>query len=100
MKKIELTKEQREQVISELAEIHDEKGRFDIEIELDGITINAKGSIEIDGYCEDDYYTGTGAGVETFRDVSIELTAYDENGNEYEIDKESNIIIDKYLNAA
>ena len=104
MKKIELTGEQREKVMNALAEIHDEDGRFDIDIELDTITINAQGCIEIDGYIEDDYHcgymNGTGAFVETYRAASVDLTAYDEDGNEYEIDKESNNIIDKYLNAA
>ena len=96
MKTIELTKEQREKVIRELAGIHDEDGRFDFDIDMDGITINAKGRIELDGYHEDDTY----AWIETYRAASVDLTAYDDNGNEYEIDKESNNIIDNYLNAA
>ncbi len=104
MKKIELTGEQREKVMNALAEIHDEEGHFDIDIELDTITINAQGWVEIDGYIEDDsvcgYMNGTGAWIETYRAASVDLTAYDEDGNEYEIDKESNNIIDKYLNAA
>lgn len=104
MKKIELTGEQRAQVMNALAEIHGEDGRFDIDIELDSLTINAQGTIEIDGYVEDDYHcgymNGTGAWVETYRAASVELAAYDEDGNEYEIDNESNTIIDKYLNAA
>ena len=104
MKKIELTGEQRAMIMAALAEIHDEEGHFDIDIELDTITINAQGCIEIDGYVEDDYHcgymNGTGAWVETYRAASVDLTAYDEDGNEYEIDKQSNKIIDKYLNAA
>lgn len=104
MRTIELSKEQREKVINALAAVHDENGRFDIDIELDTITINAQGCIEIDGYIEDDYHcgymNGTGAWIETYRAASVDLTAYDEDGNEYEIDKESNNIIDKYLNAA
>ena len=100
MKKIELTGEQRAMIMAALAEVHDEDGRFDIDIELDTITINAQGCIEIDGYAEDDYMNGTGAWIETYRAASVDLTAYDEDGNEYEIDKESNNIIDKYLNAA
>ena len=100
MKKIELTGEQRAMIMGALAEVHDEDGRFDIDIELDTITINAQGCIEIDGYAEDDYMNGTGAWIETYRAASVDLTAYDEDGNEYEIDKESNNIIDKYLNAA
>lgn len=104
MKKIELTGEQCEKVMSALAAVHDEEGHFDIDIELGTITIKAQGWVEIDGYIEDDsvcgYMNGTGAWIETYRAASVELTAYDEDGNEYEIDKESNNIIDKYLNAA
>ena len=102
MKKIELTGEQRDEIMSALAEIHNEDGRFDIDIELDTITINAQGWVEIDGYIEDDgvcgYMNGTGAWIETYRAASVELTAYDEDGNEYEVDDESNNAIDKYLN--
>ncbi len=104
MNKIELTGEQRDEIMSALAEIHNEDGNFSIDIELDTITINAQGWVEIDGYIEDDYHcgymNGTGAFVETYRAASVELTAYDEDGNAYEVDKESNNIIDKYLNAA
>ena len=104
MKNIELTGEQRAMILAALAEEHEEDGRFDIDIELDSLTINAQGCIEIDGYIEDDnhcgYMNGTGAWIETNRAASVELTAYDDDGNEYEIDKESNTIIDKYLNAA
>ena len=104
MKNIELTDEQRAIIMAALAEVHDEDGRFDIDIELDTITINAQGWVETDGYIEDDYHcgymNGTGAWVETYRAASVDLTAYDEDGNEYEIDKESNTIIEKYLNAA
>lgn len=104
MKKIELTCEQRAQVMNALAEIHDEDGRFDLDIELDTITINAQGTIEIDGYVEDDYHcgymNGTGAWIETYRAASVDLTAYDDDGNEFELDNESNDIITQYLNAA
>ena len=104
MRTIELNKEQRDKIMSELAEVHGEDGRFDIDIELDTITIKAQGWVEIDGYIEDDYHcgymNGTGAWIETYRAASVDLTAYDEDGNEYEVDKESNNIIDKYLNAA
>lgn len=104
MKKIELTGEQRAQVMNALAEIHDEDGRFDLDIELDTITINAQGTIEIDGYVEDDYHcgymNGTGAWIETYRAASVDLTAYDDDGNEFELDNESNDIITQYLNAA
>ena len=100
MKKIELTGEQRAMIMAALAEVHDEDGRFDIDIELDTITINAQGCIEIDGYTEDDYMNGTGAWIETYRAASVDLTAYDDDGNEFVIDNESNDIITQYLNAA
>ena len=100
MKKIELTGEQRAMIMGALAEVHDEDGRFDIDIELDTITINAQGCIEIDGYTEDDYMNGTGAWIETNRAASVGMTAYDDDGNEFELDNESNDIITQYLSAA
>ena len=99
MKKLTLSEAQKREIMSRLAEVHDEDGGFDIEIELDGITINAKGSIELDGYKEDDYFNGTGAWVETYRSASVELTAFDEDG-EVEIDIEIENEIYKYINAA
>ena len=99
MKKLTLSEAQKHEIMSRLAEVHDEDGGVDIEIELDGITINAKGSIELDGYKEDDYFNGTGAWVETYRSASVELTAFDEDG-EVEIGIEIENEIYKYLNAA
>lgn len=99
MKKLTLSEAQKREIMSRLAEVHDEDGGFDIEIELDGITINAKGSIELDGYKEDGYFNGTGAWVETYRSASVELTAFDEDG-EVEIGIEIENEIYKYLNAA
>lgn len=101
MRTIELSKEQREKVINALAAVHDENGRFDIDIELDdALTLNAKGWLELDGYLEDDYYNGTGAYIETHRSASVTLTAYDEEGEQIGLDSESYNIIHKYLNAA
>lgn len=103
MKKLTLSEAQKREILSQLAEVHDEDGGFDIDIELDGITINAKGSIELDGYIEDDYHcgymNGTGAWVETYRSASVEVKAFDEDG-EVEIDIEIENEIYKYLNAA
>ena len=99
MKKLTLSEAQIREILSQLAGVHDEDGSFDIDIELDGITINAKGSIELDGYKEDDYFNGTGAWVETYRSASVELTAFDEDG-EVEIGIEIENEIYKYLNAA
>ena len=101
MRTIELSKEQREKVINALATVHDENGRFDINIELDdALTLNAKGWLELDGYLEDDYYNGTGAYIETYRSASVTLTAYNEEGEQIGLDGESYDIIHKYLNAA
>ena len=90
-------------MLSQLAGVHDEDSSFNIDIELDGITINVKGSIELDGYIEDDYHcgymNGTGAWVETYRSASVEVKAFDEDG-EVEIDIEIENEIYKYLNAA
>lgn len=103
MKKLTLSEAQIREILSQLAGVHDEDGSFDIDIELDGITINAKGSIELDGYIEDDYHcgymNGTGAWVETYRSASVEVRAFDEDG-EVEIDIEIENEIYKYLNAA
>ena len=100
MKKITLSEAQKSVLMNGLAEIHDEDGRFDINIEIDEeITINAKGWLELDGYREDDYYNGTGAWVETGRAANIDLTAY-ENGEPVELDKEIEKEAHKYLNAA
>lgn len=103
MKKITLSEAQKNEIMSRLADIHDENGRFDIEIELDEITVKAKGEVELDGYIEDDYHcgymNGTGAWVETYRSATVEITAFDEDG-EVEIDTEIEDEIYKYLNAA
>ena len=59
------------------------EGYFDIEIEDGENTINVRGYYETDGYCEDDYFSGTGAWVTTYCNVSIiEVTAYNEDGDE------------------
>lgn len=100
MKKVILTKEQREQLMDALISLRDTNGHFDIDIELDGVTINVRGIINADGYVEDDYYKGTGAWVETSKEVLVELTAYDEYGQEVAIDREAEREAYKFLNAA
>lgn len=63
-------------------------GTFSVEIETaNGVMIYADGSFEIDGYCEDDYFNGTGAWVTTYARVWIDtVEAYDENGEAVEVD--------------
>lgn len=106
MRTIELDERQRKEVLNALAEIHDADGSFDIDIELDEtITVKAKGWIETDGYREDDYFSGTGAYIETRRNASIELTAqvYDEESDNVEecaVTREFEQEAYNYLNAA
>jgi len=52
-------------------------------------TIEVSGKYESYGYCEDDYFNGTGAWVTTYANVtidSIEVNAHDENDYEVETD--------------
>lgn len=62
------------------------EGRFDLDVELDVNTlVTVSGWYEFNGYCEDDYFNGTGAWVTTYARVSVdacEVCAYDENGDE------------------
>ena len=82
-----------------LAEAHEQDGRFNVEVELDDMTIVAKGWLELDGYREDDYYNGTGAWIETVRNGHVELTGYTES-ERVDIDLISVYRISNYLNAA
>ena len=60
-------------------EIDGASGRFSVEVEIDENTVaEVSGWYEIDGYCEDDYFNGTGAWVTTY----CEVHAYDDEGNE------------------
>ena len=104
MKRIELSEDQREAIKSELQNIRDESGNFNIDIELDDITVNVCGWIELDGYTEDDYHcgymNGTGAWIETHREASVTIKVIDEDGNEYTADRDTENEIYNYLNAA
>jgi len=87
--------------MASLAEYHDESGRFDIDIDLDGnLTVNAKGRVEIETETEYDYYGLVYDIFETSRYAEVELTAYDEDGNEYEVDADTKNKTTQYLNAA
>lgn len=62
------------------------EGTFYVEIEENDTLIVVDGSFEIDGYREDDYFSGTGAWVTTYVSVCIDsIEAYDEDGNEIEV---------------
>ncbi len=103
MDSLTLTQDQMSKVLDELNGIG--TGSFDIEIEIDDtLTVQATGWLEIDGYVEDDYFSGTGAFVETYRAANIELTAqvYDEETNEvtdYQLDKTQEQQAERYLQA-
>lgn len=103
MKKIELTTEQRKKLIDALVDVHDENGAFDIDVEFDDIIVNATGHIELDGYCEDDYYDGTGAWIETYRSAWVELKAIvytDDDETTCGVDASTEREVEDYLNAA
>lgn len=107
MKTLPLTKLQVDAICKQLDDaVSGIDGKFDIDVELDeNITVNVRGQVETDGYYEDDYFNGTGAWVETYRDVTLDVTAkaYDEKTNtetDYMIDPESEKAIYDYLAAA
>lgn len=67
--------------------IDSNNGTFSVEVEVNNTLVVVDGSFEIDGYCEDDYFTGTGAWVTTYVSVCIDsVEAYDEDGNEVDVD--------------
>lgn len=60
---------------------------FSFEVEVNNTLVVVDGSFEIDGYCEDDYFNGTGAWVTTYVSVCIDsVEVYDEDGNEVDVD--------------
>lgn len=67
--------------------IDSNNGTFSVEVEVNNTLVVVDGSFEIDGYCEDDYFNGTGAWVTTYVSVCIDsVEAYDEDGNEVNVD--------------
>ena len=59
------------------------EGRNNIEFEKGNETLFLECEFEVFGYREDDYFNGTGAFVETSRELNIEsAVSYDENGTE------------------
>ena len=67
--------------------IDSNNGTFSVEVEVSNTLIVVDGIFEIDGYCEDDYFNGTGAWVTTYVSVCIDsVEAYDEDGNEIDVD--------------
>ncbi len=96
---VTLSPYQRQAVLDRLDDIRDNNGSFEVTVEFDNLTVTAAGEIELDGYREDDYYSGTGAWVETCRSASVLLTATDENGIEYGIDSDTYNMAYRALNA-
>ncbi|CDB12118.1 unknown [Bacteroides sp. CAG:633] len=67
--------------------IEGNEGTFSVEVEVNNTLVVVDGRFEIDGYCEDDYFNGTGAWVTTYVSVYIDgIEAYDEDGNEVDVD--------------
>lgn len=67
--------------------IDSNNGTFSVEVEVNNTLVVVDGRFEIDGYCEDDYFNGTGAWVTTYVSVCIDsVEAYDEDGNEVDVD--------------
>ena len=77
-----------ETIANAIAEnIKDNNGTFSVEVEVNNTLVVVDGSFEIDGYCEDDYFNGTGSWVTTYVSVCIDgIESYDEDGNEVDID--------------
>ena len=68
-------------------DIEGNDGTFSVEVELNNTLIVIDGSFEIDGYCENDYFNGTGAWVTTYVSVCIDsIEAYNEDGNKIDVD--------------
>ena len=51
--------------------IDSNNGTFSVEVEVNNTLVVVDGSFEIDGYCEDDYFNGTGAWVTIYVSVCI-----------------------------
>jgi hypothetical protein len=97
MKNYILNAKQTEMVKDALREIHEQEGEFDIDVCIDNITVTLTGDITIDGHVDDDYFTGTGAWVEDYRDAHVEVKVSDEYCNFYAAD-DTERMAEKYLN--
>jgi len=68
---------------------------FYTEIETGDLFIEVSGHYWTEGYCEDDYYDGTGAWVATDATVSIDyIKAYNEDGDRIELDIDEFLIVE------
>jgi hypothetical protein len=103
MKKITLSEAQKREIMSKLAEVHNTTGKFGVQIDMDNYTFIIDGWVEIDGYVEDDYFNGTGAFVETYRNAKVTITGwlYNPYNNHVEdLEIEDVKEFENYLNAA
>ena len=68
------------------ASVEGYEGEFSVEVEIDANTVvEVSGWYELNGYCEDDYFNGTGAWVTTYVRVSVEaceVYTYNEDGEQ------------------
>lgn len=64
-----------------LYQMDEEEGYIHVDHDFGDISIEVKGTYEKRGYCEDDYFSGTGAFVCTSRYVNLDAEAYDQEGN-------------------
>lgn len=76
-----------ELIASEIAaSVEGYEGKFSVEVEIDANTVvEVSGWYELNGYCEDDYFNGTGAWVTTYVRVSVEtceVYTYNEDGEQ------------------
>ena len=85
MKEYTLTPEQNAEIRDYLDKTD---GVINKEFEFGNLTVVVDGYIETRGYYEDDYFNGTGEWVETYRNETINITAFDVDG---EVDIVSNV---------
>lgn len=93
-----LTQQQRKALLERLDRIRFEEGRFGFTLDFEDLSITAIGEIELDGYCEDDYYNGTGGWVETYRRARVVISAFDELGRYHPVDRRTKEEADNLLN--
>ena len=84
------------------AQVSGHYGNFSLDVDIDANTFaQVSGHYEIQGYCEDDYFNGTGAWVTTYANVVLEdcdVFTYDEDGEEIENNIEPDLaVIERYV---
>lgn len=66
---------------------------FHVNVEVADLMIEVSGHFWADGYCEDDYFNGTGGWVTTGATVAIDsLVAYDQEGDDVELNLDESLI--------